>query len=179
MPRHRYRRTCHPGPRCRCAGHGESRPAPGHATHCRWVRLMVSNPRQEPRPRAAPTRYLGTQACDGEDLLDQLNMTVYRQQQEIDSLLQQLALLRQQLSDPTGPQPGRNARDELPLHSCRFLCQSSYLASAARQALGHASPPRTGPACAPVFSTSVRGSSTGKAQPLPPRYIGSGPSEAP
>ena len=59
---------------------------------------------------------LELKACDAEDLLDQLNMTVYRQQQQIDSLLQQLTLLRQQLPDATGPQQGRNARDELPPH---------------------------------------------------------------
>lgn len=69
---------------------------------------------QDPVQRRLDT--LELKACDAEDLLDQLNMTVYRQQQQIDSLLQQLALLRQQLPDATGPQPGRNARDELPPH---------------------------------------------------------------
>jgi SlyX protein len=48
-----------------------------------------------------------------EDLLDQLNLTIYRQQQQIDSLALQLAELRQQR-----PEPGaaRNLRDELPPH---------------------------------------------------------------
>ena len=49
-----------------------------------------------------------------EDLLEQLNMTIYRQQQRIDGLLHQLAELRQQTpEDATGH---RSARDELPPH---------------------------------------------------------------
>ena len=50
-----------------------------------------------------------------EDLLDQLNMTIYRQQQQIDSLVQQVLQLRQQVPDgsPAGP---RSLRDELPPH---------------------------------------------------------------
>jgi len=50
-----------------------------------------------------------------EDLLDQLNLTIYRQQQQIDSLVQQVTLLRQQ--SPDGGSGGqRNLRDELPPH---------------------------------------------------------------
>lgn len=78
---------------------------------------MVSNPRmdeQDPVQRRLDA--LELKACDADELLDQLNMTVYRQQQQIDSLLQQLALLRQQLPDASGPRQGRNARDELPPH---------------------------------------------------------------
>ncbi|WP_162241793.1 SlyX family protein [Pseudorhodoferax sp. Leaf267] len=58
---------------------------------------------------------LELKAFDAEDLLDQLNMTVYRQQQQIDNLLQQLALLRERLPEP-GAAPGRNLLDELPPH---------------------------------------------------------------
>ncbi|HEY2258035.1 MAG TPA: SlyX family protein [Variovorax sp.] len=50
-----------------------------------------------------------------EDLLDQLNMTLYRQQQQIDSLILQLAQLRQQVPE-SGAGAGRNLRDELPPH---------------------------------------------------------------
>ena len=78
---------------------------------------MVSNPRmdeQDPVQRRLDA--LELKACDADELLDQLNMTVYRQQQQIDNLLQQLALLRQQLPEATGPQHARNARDELPPH---------------------------------------------------------------
>ena len=58
---------------------------------------------------------LELKTCDADDLLDQLNLTVYRQQQQIELLQQQLALLRQQLPE-AGSAPGRNARDELPPH---------------------------------------------------------------
>ncbi|CAN5640674.1 SlyX family protein [soil metagenome] len=50
-----------------------------------------------------------------EDLLDQLNMTIYRQQQQIDSLVQQVLQLRQQVPDG-GPGGPRSLRDELPPH---------------------------------------------------------------
>lgn len=50
-----------------------------------------------------------------EDLLDQLNQTVFRQQQHIDRLTREIAELRQQ--QPEGGAPAlRNLRDELPPH---------------------------------------------------------------
>jgi SlyX protein len=49
-----------------------------------------------------------------EDLLDQLNLTIYRQQQQIDSLVLQVTQLRQQM--PEGGGAARNLRDELPPH---------------------------------------------------------------
>ncbi|XAH25271.1 SlyX family protein [Xylophilus sp. GW821-FHT01B05] len=49
-----------------------------------------------------------------EDLLDQLNLTIYRQQQQIDSLVLQVTQLRQQM--PEGGGATRNLRDELPPH---------------------------------------------------------------
>ncbi|MGJ7527734.1 SlyX family protein [Variovorax sp. GB1P17] len=51
-----------------------------------------------------------------EDLLDQLNMTIYRQQQQIDSLIQQVAHLRQQSQNAGQDGAARNLRDELPPH---------------------------------------------------------------
>ncbi|MBK7664378.1 MAG: SlyX family protein [Sterolibacteriaceae bacterium] len=50
-----------------------------------------------------------------DDLLETLNRTVYRQQQEIEQLRQELRVLRQQLqaSIPTEP---RSLRDEIPPH---------------------------------------------------------------
>ncbi|QNK68979.1 SlyX family protein [Variovorax sp. PAMC26660] len=51
-----------------------------------------------------------------EDLLDQLNMTIYRQQQQIDSLIQQVAHLRQQSQNASQDGSGGNPRDELPPH---------------------------------------------------------------
>jgi SlyX protein len=50
-----------------------------------------------------------------EDLLDQLNLALYRQQQQIDSLILQVAQLRQQSPD-SGAGATRNLRDELPPH---------------------------------------------------------------
>lgn len=50
-----------------------------------------------------------------EDLLDQLNLTIYRQQQQIDSLVQQVMQLHQQ-SPEAGAGGPRNLRDELPPH---------------------------------------------------------------
>ena len=50
-----------------------------------------------------------------EDLLDQLNMTIYQQQQLIDRLTHEVIHLRQQA--PEGGSNGpRNLRDELPPH---------------------------------------------------------------
>lgn len=51
-----------------------------------------------------------------DDLLEQLNMTIYRQQQQIDSLIQQVALLRQQSQNAGQDGAARNLRDELPPH---------------------------------------------------------------
>jgi SlyX protein len=50
-----------------------------------------------------------------EDLVEQLNMTIYRQQQQIDSLIVQVAQLREQRPDEGGGS-ARNLRDELPPH---------------------------------------------------------------
>ena len=50
-----------------------------------------------------------------EDLLDSLNQTVVRQQQQIDWLLRELAQLREQASEPASP-TFRRLRDDLPPH---------------------------------------------------------------
>ncbi len=51
----------------------------------------------------------------GEDLLDQLSQTIYRQQQQIDRLRSELAALREQI--PQGDTTTvRSLRDELPPH---------------------------------------------------------------
>ncbi len=57
---------------------------------------------------------LEVKATFAEDLLEQLNQTVYRQQQQIEQLARELSELRQQI-----PEDGGNlqqARDELPPH---------------------------------------------------------------
>ncbi|KQP49478.1 SlyX family protein [Pseudorhodoferax sp. Leaf274] len=58
---------------------------------------------------------LEIKACEAEDLLDELNLTVYRQQRQIDALARQLEALRLQQPDPATA-GSRNLRDELPPH---------------------------------------------------------------
>lgn len=50
-----------------------------------------------------------------EDTVEQLNQTIYRQQQQIDALLREVSQLRQQIPEGSGSGP-RNLRDELPPH---------------------------------------------------------------
>ncbi|WP_144638347.1 SlyX family protein [Bordetella genomosp. 13] len=50
-----------------------------------------------------------------DDLLDQLNQTVYRQQQQIELLMRELLELRNQAA-PAGAGQFRSLRDELPPH---------------------------------------------------------------
>ena len=58
---------------------------------------------------------LEVKAAYADDLLDQLNLTIYRQQELIDRLTQEVVQLRRQV--PEGGQSGpRNLRDELPPH---------------------------------------------------------------
>jgi len=51
-----------------------------------------------------------------EDLLDQLNMTIYRQQQQIDRLILQVTQLKEQAQSAMQDGAARNPRDELPPH---------------------------------------------------------------
>ena len=50
-----------------------------------------------------------------EDLLEQLNMTIYRQQEQIGALINELRELKRQTPDGAAGGP-RNLRDELPPH---------------------------------------------------------------
>ncbi len=78
--------------------------------------LFGSNTRMNaPHDTDARLTELEIKASYAEDLLEQLNTTLYRQQQQIDLLLREVMGLRQQL--PEGSQPVlRNLRDELPPH---------------------------------------------------------------
>jgi SlyX protein len=58
---------------------------------------------------------LEVKASFTEDLLDQLNMTIYQQQELIDRLTREVIELRQRAADP-GPSGPRDLRDELPPH---------------------------------------------------------------
>ena len=51
-----------------------------------------------------------------EDLVDELNRTVFRQQEQIDLLQAQLRLLYGQMQANPGPAEPRNLRDEIPPH---------------------------------------------------------------
>jgi len=51
-----------------------------------------------------------------EDLLDRLNQTVFRQQQQIELLARELAALRRHLADAAAPGAPRSLRDEVPPH---------------------------------------------------------------
>ena len=51
-----------------------------------------------------------------EDLVDQLNEVLVRQQRQIDALLRELADLRQQAPEDPGTERFRSLRDELPPH---------------------------------------------------------------
>ncbi len=50
-----------------------------------------------------------------EDLLDQLNQVIVRQQQQIDSLIREIGNLRQSSADDGGG-VSRNVREEMPPH---------------------------------------------------------------
>ncbi len=50
-----------------------------------------------------------------EDQLDELNRTIYRQQQQIDQLMAQMNALREQVRRADPPEQ-RNLRDEIPPH---------------------------------------------------------------
>ncbi len=58
---------------------------------------------------------LEIKASFSEDLLDQLNQVIVRQQQEIDWLMREVRQLRQQMPEGAGPAQGR-ASEELPPH---------------------------------------------------------------
>ena len=57
---------------------------------------------------------LEVKASFAEDLLDQLNHAIFRQQQQIEQLARDIAELRQRIPQDTGTLPG--LRDELPPH---------------------------------------------------------------
>ena len=58
---------------------------------------------------------LEVKASYSEDLLETLNLTIYRQQQQIDLLINEVRQLRQQVPEGGQHSPG-NLRDELPPH---------------------------------------------------------------
>lgn len=59
---------------------------------------------------------LEIKASFNEDLVEQLNEVVFRQQQQMDALLREVAQLRQQMPEPGAAGASHNLRDELPPH---------------------------------------------------------------
>ena len=51
-----------------------------------------------------------------EDLVEELNRTVYRQQEQLESLQRQILNLQQQVQDMSPPGQSGNLRDEIPPH---------------------------------------------------------------
>ena len=73
------------------------------------------NPPQNERQLEQRLRDLEITTALADDMLDQLNQTIFRQQQQIDALARELSILRQQL--PQDRNSGsQNLRDELPPH---------------------------------------------------------------
>lgn len=64
---------------------------------------------------ARRVEHLELQLSDQDDQLDQMNLTLYRQQQQIDRLVRDLALLRQQVPEGGSTAP-RSLRDDIPPH---------------------------------------------------------------
>jgi SlyX protein len=68
-----------------------------------------------PHPLEARVIELEIKTSFNEDLLEQLNQTVFRQQEQIDALIRELRELRRQNPEGGAGAP-RSARDELPPH---------------------------------------------------------------
>ena len=58
---------------------------------------------------------LETKLAFAEDLIETLNQTVFRQQEQLDSLQQQLRLLHRRMQE-SQPDETRSPRDEIPPH---------------------------------------------------------------
>lgn len=70
---------------------------------------------EHPTPIEQRLTELEIKAAYADDLLDQLNQTIFRQQQQIERLMRELAELRRQVPDGSAA-TFRSLRDELPPH---------------------------------------------------------------
>ncbi|MEG0920457.1 MAG: SlyX family protein [Comamonas sp.] len=59
---------------------------------------------------------LEIKASYADDLLEELNLTIYKQQQQIERLSQRIQDLHQRMPEPGGGAALHNLRDELPPH---------------------------------------------------------------
>ena len=85
------------------------------------VQLLAPAPKNEiETPMTEPTKdrltELEIKLSLTEDLVDELNRPVFRQQEQLDLLQAQLQLLYKQMQSATGPAEPRNLRDEIPPH---------------------------------------------------------------
>lgn len=79
--------------------------------------MSTATPNPEADRTDARLTELEIKASYTEDLLDQLNATIYRQQEAIDRLQRELARLAQQMpAEGAGGGTPRNLRDDLPPH---------------------------------------------------------------
>lgn len=80
--------------------------------------FFLSNSGMDTAPQELVERLteLEIKAAYADDLLDQLNMTIYRQQQRIDRLVEEVAQLREQSRNAAQEGAARNPADELPPH---------------------------------------------------------------
>lgn len=61
--------------------------------------------------------HLESKLCIAEDLLDELNRTVWRQQEQLDHLQAQIRVLYQQMQNSSaGPAEKRDLQEEIPPH---------------------------------------------------------------
>ncbi len=72
--------------------------------------MPISDPRVEDR-----LTELEIKASFTEDLVEQLNQIIIRQQQDLEALARQVGLLRAQIPEPSTGQ-ARSAQDDLPPH---------------------------------------------------------------
>lgn len=79
---------------------------------------FASNTGMDSHPQHTEQRLtdLEIKASFTEDLVDQLNLVIVRQQQQIDLLLRELGQLKQQQTTAGEPGAFRSLRDELPPH---------------------------------------------------------------
>jgi SlyX protein len=76
-------------------------------------RPIITNP--ESPPLEDRLNEIEIKISYNEDLLDELNRTVFRQQQQIDALITEMRALREQVRTAEPGEP-RNLRDEIPPH---------------------------------------------------------------
>ena len=68
------------------------------------------------RATCATIRFRTNRLTSAEDLVDQLNQVIVRQQEQIDALVQQVSQLKAQQGQSSGGAEFRSLRDELPPH---------------------------------------------------------------